>query len=79
METTNTAQSAAWKAYPVFIMYDRLCFYNRIDKHDPVDEIWKTCIDHYDKFSSSEFNNPNVNEYDCITEYVRSIIELNNN
>jgi hypothetical protein len=73
METNNTLQSVAWKAYPVFMMYEQLCFFGIVDRLNPVDEIWQTCIDHYDKFSTSEFNNTNVNEYDCITNYVQSL------
>lgn len=71
METTN--QSIAWKAYPVFMMYEQLCFFGIIDRLNPIDEIWQDCIDHYDKFLTSEWNSSNEPEYDCIVRYVQNI------
>lgn len=62
-------------AYPVFIMYEQLNLIEFFESDWGLDEIWESSCIHYEEFVNSKYNDENQSEYDCITKYVKGLIE----
>jgi hypothetical protein len=64
-------------SYPVFIMWEQLNingFYEANNGRFGLDEMWESACTHYEDFKKSNYDNPHESEYDCIMDYVKSII-----
>jgi hypothetical protein len=64
------------EAYPVFIMYEQLNLYGFFEDDYSLDTIWAEACSYYDKFLDSEYNKESESEYDCIANYVKSIMDF---
>ena len=70
---SSTIQSAR-NAYPVLFMFAEMQRLG-LTIHDELDLVWEDAIYLYSKFETSEYNNQNHNEYDCITDFLTETIK----
>jgi len=63
-------------AYPVFVMYQLLKLNGILDSKEQTDDaIWEFAVLEYELFKrKTKYNNPSKSEYDCIAEYVKTLV-----
>lgn len=62
--------------YGVFVMHEHLKNANLLERQYDIglDAVWEYCVAKYIHFLSSDYNNDSQSEYDCIRDYVNSIL-----
>jgi hypothetical protein len=63
-------------AYPIFIMWEQLNL-NNFFEDQSLDEMWEDSCMEYEMFKRSKYDDEFQSEYDCITQYVKSLTTKN--
>lgn len=61
------------EGYWIFVLgYDLLCEY-LTEKGLPCDEAYDECVNAYDEFKCSEYDNLNISEYDALEKFIKEV------
>lgn len=58
--------------YNIFLFYNLYCLYDKEFANQVYDWQYDAIFKHYEEFRDSEFNDPDMNLYECIINYLHS-------